>query len=316
MTRTDARQPSAATDFGWLAGSLVPLVTPFRDGEVDLDTFAALVQFQVDAGSHGIVVTGTSGEPSTLTLEERGRLVEVAVTAAAGRVPVVAATGSQSLADTLDLTARAERAGADAVLVVTPYYIKPPQDGLVAYLARVADETPLPLLVYHIPGRAGVTMEPASVAKLVAASPRVVGMKHASVDVGYVATVLEQLPSFRIFCGLEELGYPMLTLGAVGVMNAVGNIAPSVVAEMCDCVANGDHARGRELHMRLLELNRAVFWETNPIPIKYLMKRMGLLRTNEHRLPMTPASAALERRLDALLDRTPWLEQAVTGEVR
>jgi 4-hydroxy-tetrahydrodipicolinate synthase len=299
-----------------LTGSIVPVVTPFAGEEVDYDAFASLVSFQVESGSHGVVVTGTSGEPSTLTIEERARLVATAVEVAAGRVPVVAGTGSQSLAETLELTARAERAGADAALVVTPYYVKPPQDGLVTYLARVAASISLPVLVYHIPGRAGVTMEPASVARLVEAAPSVVGMKHASTDIGYVASVLELLPEFRVFCGLEELGYPMLTLGAVGVMNAVGNVAPGVVAEMCDCIAKDDHTRARELHMRLLELNRAIFWETNPIPIKYLMRRLGLLAENSHRLPMTPASPALEQRLDDLIDRTPWLSEGVRREAR
>lgn len=306
-----------ASEQKWLAGSMVPIVTPFTDGEVDQKTFARLVGMHRDAGSHGVVVTGTSGEPSTLTVAERIMLFETAVDNLAGAIPVVAATGSQSLAETLDLTAGAVAAGADALLVVTPYYIKPPQDGLIAYYQEVAEVADgRPVLIYHIPGRAGVVMEPDTVATLHASCPSVVGMKHASTDIGYLASLLERVPDFRLFCGLEELGLPMLALGAVGTMNAVGNVAPREVAAMCNSVASGDLIGARRLHMDLLELNRAIFWETNPIPIKYLMTRLGLLPDNEHRLPMVPASPQLAARLDALLERTPWLEPAALGNAR
>jgi 4-hydroxy-tetrahydrodipicolinate synthase len=295
-------------DVSRLAGSIVPVVTPFAGGEVDYDTFAGLVEAQRAAGSHGVLVTGTSGEPSTLTIEERIALVQTAVARLAGSIPVVAATGSQSLAETKRLTAGAVAAGADAVLVVTPYYIKPPQDGLIAYFEAVAEVADgRPVLIYHIPGRAGVVMEPDTVATLHANCPSVVGMKHASTDIAYLASLLERMPDFRLFCGLEELGYPMMVLGAVGLMNAVGNVAPQAVAELYEKVHAGDLDGARRLHMQLLELNRAIFWETNPIPIKYLMARLGLLPTNEHRLPMLPATPELAARLDALLERTQWL---------
>lgn len=296
-----------------LAGSIVPVVTPFTgDGAVDYDTFAALVDWQARSGSDGVVVTGTSGEPNVLTLEERERLVKVAVEAATGRISVVAATGSQSLADTLVLTRAAQAAGADAALVVTPYYIKPPQAGLVEYFAEVAANTDLPVLIYHIPGRSGITMGTASVARLCERSANVVGMKHASPDLAYVSELLDRLGmGFRLFAGLEELGYPLLALGAAGVMNAVGNIAPRQVAEMCVAVLGaGDLVRGRDLHYKLLELNRAIFWETNPIPIKYLMVRLGVLPGNAHRLPMLAADAQLSARLDDLLRRNDWLREA------
>lgn len=295
-----------------LAGSIVPVVTPFTaDGGVDLDTFAALMDWHARAGSHGVVITGTSGEPSVLTVAERGALVRTAVEVAAGRLTVVAATGSQSLADTLELSAVAERAGADALLVVTPYYIKPPQDGLLAYFDTVAGSVDLPMLIYHIPGRTGVQMAPTTVARLSEIRPTVVGMKHASTDLEYLSELFSRLsPGFRVFAGLEEHGFSMLALGAVGVMNAVGNIAPDMVAQLCDAMAAGSLAHARALHYQLLELNRAIFWETNPIPIKYLMVRLGLLPANAHRLPMTPAGPELMRRLDDLLQRTEWLTGA------
>ncbi len=292
-----------AADF--LRGSYTPLVTPFRNQQPDHETYARLVDLQVEGGSHGIVVTGTSGEPSTLTIDERAALVTTAVTAAAGRIPVVAATGSQSLAETVELTHAAAMAGADAVLVVTPYYIRPPQRGLVKYFEEVAATTHLPLLIYHIPGRAAVDMTVESVVAVAQSSPTLVGMKHAAPDLGYAGRLLRAVDEdFRLFVGLEELSLPMLAIGAVGVMNAVGNIAPARVAALCNAVRDSDLVEARRINASLAELNEAVFWDTNPIPIKYLMARLGILRANEHRLPMVPATAELELRLDELLART------------
>ncbi len=287
-----------------LRGSIPPLVTPFRDGAVDYAAYAGMVEFQIANGSHGVLVNGTSAEPSSLTIEERNRLVDVAVRAAAGRVPVVAATGSQSLADTRVLTAHAAGAGADALLVVTPYYVRPPQRGLVAYYLELAGMHDLPWMVYHIPGRAavGVTLE--TLHEIAAGSETFVGMKHAANDLGLVSDCIAAFgDDFRIFVGLEELSFPMMAIGACGLMNAVGNLRPRLLAEMCEAVWRNDLAAGRALHQRLLELNKAVFFDTNPIPIKYMMKRLGLLATNEHRLPMAPATPELARRLDGVLER-------------
>lgn len=285
-----------------LRGSYVPLVTPFRSGDVDLATYASLVRRQATAGSAGIVVTGTSGEPSVLTVDERIRLYETAVAAADDRLPVVAATGSQSLPETEELTRQADKAGAAAVLIVTPYYIKPPQRGLVEYFVQVASATSLPVLIYHIPGRSAVTLSVAALAEAVRRAPNIVGVKHASADLAWVTELLTELgPSFRLFCGLEEMSFPMLALGAAGLMNAAANIAPTPIGQLCQAVAGGDLATARRLHFELFTLNQAVFWDTNPIPVKYLMYRLGLLSGNEHRLPMSPPPPELEARLDALL---------------
>src|SRR5438093_5063766 len=198
-------------------GSYPPLITPFRKGLVDYDAFSRLVERQIREGSDGIVVAGTTGEPSSLTISERKELLQTAVKAANGRIPVVAATGSQSLEDTAELTQHAERAGADAVLVVTPYYSRPPQQGLVDYFLAIGQRTALPLLIYHIPGRAAVSITSESVARIGDKLPTLVGIKHAVNDVEFVTELLARMGrDFRIFCGLEALSLPMLAVGASG----------------------------------------------------------------------------------------------------
>ena len=297
-----------------LRGSYPPLVTPFRDGRVDLETFASLVDRQVRLGSHGIVVCGTTGEPSSLTLSERADLVRVAVEAVARRIPVVAATGSQSLAETLDLTVQAERVGADAVLVVTPYYIRPPQAGLIEYFIEVGRRTSLPLLIYHIPGRAAVSVTTDTVARIADRAPTLVGMKHAVNDLDFVTEVLARLGrEFRVFCGLEALSLPMLAVGGAGVMNAVGNLAPDRVAALCQAVTSGKLAEARRLHDEMFDLSQAIFLDTNPIPLKYMMTRMGLLPAPDVRLPLVPITDDARRsQLDAVLRRAGLLTASVS----
>jgi 4-hydroxy-tetrahydrodipicolinate synthase len=298
-----------ATQLARLRGSIPPLVTPIRNGAVDYNTYAELVEFQIKGGSHGILVNGTTAEPSTLTIEERNRLVDIAVDVASRRVPVVAATGSQSLLETRQLTEHAARAGADALLIVTPYYIRPPQRGLIAYYLELASISQLPWMVYHIPGRAAVNVTIDTLKELKERSPQLVGMKHAVNDLAFVSECFAALGTdFRIFVGLEELSFPMMAVGACGLMNAVGNLRPHVLADLCDAVWKNDLAQARALHQALFEINQAVFFDTNPIPMKYMMRRLGLLPTNEHRLPNMPATADLEKRLDNVLRRAGLLQ--------
>ena len=291
-----------------LHGSIPPLITPFKNGAVDFESYATLLDYHVAEGSHGVLINGTTAEPSTLTIAERNQLVTLAVDKIAGRIPVVAATGSQSLAESRALTEHAVNAGADALLIVTPYYIKPPQRGLIEYYLRVTADLETPWMVYHIPGRTAVNVTLDTLTTLKERSANFVGMKHAVNDLGFVSACLDRLGSeFKIFVGLEELSFPMMAIGAVGLMNAVGNLRPGILGKLCDAVTAGDMATGRQLHEQLLEINQAVFFDTNPIPIKYMMKRIGLLDENEHRLPMVPATADLERRLDGVLERAGML---------
>ena len=286
----------------FLKGSYTPIVTPFRNGEIDQDAYATLIDYQIEQGGHGVLVNGTTAEPSTLSVSERNRLVDIAVEITAGRVPVVAATGSQSHAETIALTDHAQKAGADALLIVTPYYIRPPQQGLVAYYADLGARTDLPLMIYHIPGRTAVAVTVETLQRIADQVSHFVGMKHAVNDLGFVTEAVAALgDDFRIFVGLEELSLPMLSVGACGMMNAVGNLAPGKIAALYEHIAAGDLRAARVLHNDLFALNRAVFFDTNPIPIKYMMRRMGLLKSNEHRLPMMPAKASLEERLDRVL---------------
>jgi len=295
----------------FLCGSYPPLLTPFRNGQLDLRKFAELAERQVREGSHGVVVCGTTGEPSSLTTDERTELVRVAVEVVAKRVPVVAATGSQSFAETVELSKRAENAGADAILVVTPYYCKPSQRGLVEYFVSVAQRTALPFLIYHIPGRAAVSVSPATVLRIAERCPNLVGIKHASNDLEFVTKLLTDLgPEFRIFCGLEALSLPMLVVGARGLMNAVGNLAPTRVAALYEAVDQGDLEAARKLHAALFELNQSIFLDTNPVPLKYMMSRLGLLDSPELRLPLVPLDEGQKRILDPILARAGLLQVA------
>ena len=280
----------------FLKGSIPPLITPFKGGKVDYDAYAGLVEFQVKNGSHGILVNGTTSEPASLTVEERNRIVDVAIEANAGKLPIVAATGSQNLQETSALTAHAEKAGADALLIVTPYYTRPPQRGLVEYYKK-------------LPGRAAVSVTLDTLEKISKACPNFVGMKHAVDDLGFASECLDHFgKDFRIFVGLEDLSFPMMAVGACGLMNAVGNLQPKKLAQMCEAVWKGDLKKGQKLHYELFEINQAVFYDTNPIAMKYMMKKLGIMPKNEHRLPMMPATKELEKRLDGVLKRAGLLK--------
>ena len=293
----------------FLRGSYPPLITPYRDGAIDLDTFAHLVDRHVRDGSHGVLINGTTAEPSSLTIGERTDLLKVAVDTVKRRIPVVAATGSQSYAETVTLTTEAAKAGADALLVVTPYYIKPSQQGLVEYFTAIGQQTDLPLMIYHIPGRAAVSVTAATVEKIAERVPTLVGMKHAANDLELVTELLSRLGhEFRIFCGLESLSLPMLAIGGTGLMNAVGNLAPGPVAALYDAVARGDLREAQRLHYSLFELNQSIFLDTNPIPLKYMMARLGLLETAELRLPLVRLDAERGKILDGVLDRAGMMQ--------
>jgi 4-hydroxy-tetrahydrodipicolinate synthase len=293
-----------------IKGSIPPIITPIKNGEVDYDAYASLIEYQINNGSHGILVNGTTAEPSTLTIEERNKLVDIAVEAVNGKIPVVVGTGSQSFCETEILTSHAIRTGADALLIVTPYYIKPPQRGLVKYYLELTKNTDTPWMIYHIPGRTAVSVSLETLKEIKDKSNNFVGMKHAVNDLGFVTECLSAFgPDFKIFVGLEELSFPMMSIGACGLMNAVGNLRPRILSEMCEAIWVRDMDKGLQLHQNLLEINQAVFYDTNPIPIKYMMKKLNIMQDNEHRLPMTSATASLERKLDEVLKRSGLIQE-------
>ena len=245
---------------------------------------------------------------TSLSSEERSELFRVAVETGAGRKPIVAGAGTASLDETKRLVESAEQAGVDALLIVTPYYIKPNEAGLIEYFRSVAGATELPVLIYHIPGRSGVTVQPDTITEICECAPNVVGIKHAAVDLDLVSELLARMPDFRVFCGLESLSLPMLAIGAAGLMNAVGNLIPGCVAELCEAVFGEKLALARQIHYELFGLNRAIFLDTNPVPLKYMMARLGLLPSAELRLPLAELQEAQQRELDRVLEAAGLLE--------
>jgi 4-hydroxy-tetrahydrodipicolinate synthase len=296
-------------DASRLRGSIVPLVTPFTaEDEIDQQAVRSLIDWQLASGSHGISVTGTTGEPSALSLGERETMIRLAVEATAGRAPVLAGTGTNNLKETLHLTRVAERSGADAALVIVPYYNRPSQQGLEVYLRRVADSTSLPVVVYNIPGRTAVNLLPETLARIAAASPNVVGVKEAYTDLQQVSDILLTLGrDFLVFSGIEALCFPMLALGGAGHVSATANVLPHEVAHLYDLTRAGRWDEARDLHYRLLPLNEALFLETNPGPVKCVLGWMGKIHPGL-RLPLIGPQPAVQRKLAAALK--DWAIQA------
>lgn len=273
-----------------MRGSLVPLVTPFHHGQFDEARFQQLVEWQIESGSHGLVIAGTSGEPSALSLEEREHVLETAVKDARRRVPVLAGTGTNNHAETLRLTRFAKRIGADAALVVVPYYIRPSQEGLYRYFRSIADEVDIPIVIYNIPGRTAVNMEPATIARLARDCRNIIGVKEANKDFEHVTRVLHLCGrTFLVYSGIELLCFPMLAVGGAGHVSATGNVLPREVAQLYDLAASGRWDAARELHYHLLPMNEALFLETNPVPVKTVLGLMGKIDP-EVRLPLVPMS--------------------------
>jgi 4-hydroxy-tetrahydrodipicolinate synthase len=286
----------------FLHGAYCPLVVPFRDGKIDFDTYAALIERQIAEGTHGLLVNATSGEPTMLSVEERGELVEFVVKTAKGRRPVCAGTASESFEATAGLIDRFEEAGADSILVVTPYYSAPPQRGAVSYFAKLGERTKRPFLIYHIPGRSGFTLTVDTLAAIKDRVPHFAGLKNTDTDVGFVTGALAKLGrDFRIFAGLELPTLPMLGIGGCGMMITASNVAPRLVAQLYETFAKGDIDGAIALNLKLYPLFRGVALETSPIPVKYMLKRLGVLKSNEHRSPLVPASPEVEKRLDKVL---------------
>ncbi|MEW6720336.1 MAG: 4-hydroxy-tetrahydrodipicolinate synthase [Thermodesulfobacteriota bacterium] len=281
-------------------GAIVAIVTPFRNGKLDAPALRKLVEFQVRNGTSGIVPCGTTGESATLSFEEHEKVIDVVIEAAKGRVPVIAGTGSNNTKEAIVLTRYAKKAGADAALVITPYYNKPTQKGLVAHFRAVAESVDIPIVLYNVPGRTGVNMLPDTVARL-AEVKNIVGIKEASGNLSQICEILRTAPKgFCVLSGDDALYYPMLALGAKGVISVVSNVAPKEMAQIYGAFAAGDTERARDLHFKLWPLMQVLFVETNPIPVKTAAAMMGLIR-EEFRLPLCGMSDANRKALAKVL---------------
>jgi 4-hydroxy-tetrahydrodipicolinate synthase len=282
-------------------GSIVALVTPFRGGKVDEPTLRKLVDMHVAKGTDGIVPCGTTGESPTLSHDEHKRVVEIVIEAAAGRLHVIAGTGSNATSEAIDLTAHAKKAGATGALVVNPYYNKPTQEGLYRHFRAVADGVDLPIIVYNIAGRTAVNIETDTLVRIVKDCPNIVGVKEASGSLDQMTQVILACgPDFSVLSGDDNLTLPLMSVGGRGVISVIANIVPRETAEMTHAALAGDWKLARELHLKLFPLSRAAFMETNPIPVKEAMGMMGMLEP-EFRLPMCPMGAANRERLRAIL---------------
>lgn len=282
------------------SGSIVAIVTPFKDGKVDEERFRELIEFQIQNGTSAIVPCGTTGESATLNMKEHNQVIEIAVAAARKRVPIIAGTGGNSTSEAVDLTAHAKQIGADATLQVTPYYNKPTPEGLYQHFKAVAKAAPLPQVIYNIPGRTGINMLPETVAR-VAELPEVVAIKEASGNLGQMAEVVNLAgDKITLLSGDDNLTLPVLAIGGKGVISVVANIVPRDNADLIEAWDAGDVAKARALFYRLLPLCQAMFYETNPIPVKTSLALMGKI-DGELRLPMCPmAPGNLEKLKKAL----------------
>lgn len=271
------------------AGSMVALVTPFKDGKVDWEGLEALVEFHVRNGTHGIVPCGTTGESATLSHEEHDGVIAAVIKAVKKRVPVIAGTGSNSTAEAVRLTREAEKAGADGALLISPYYNRPTQEGIYQHYKKVAESVGIPLIVYNIPGRTGSKIEPETLARL-SEIKNVAGVKEATGSVDQAIDVVRlSKAGFGVYSGEDSLTFSLMALGGKGVISTVANIVPKEMAELTQACLKGDWEKGRKLQLKLVPLIRAVFIETNPIPIKTALSLMGKCRA-DLRLPLTPMS--------------------------
>lgn len=280
-------------------GSLVALVTPFRDGQVDVERLEELVDFHVQSGTSGLVPCGTTGESATLSHDEHRLVISTVVRKADGRIPVVAGTGSNSTDEAIELTRFAQEIGADAALLITPYYNRPTQQGLVRHFVAIADATEVPLILYNVPSRTGVNMLPPAVIE-VGKHPNVVGIKEASGSIAQTVQILRK-SDITVLSGDDALTLPLISVGARGVISVAGNLVPSAMVDLVDLALEGNFPAARELHFRLEPLFEALFVETNPIPVKAALAMRGRIGP-EIRLPMTEATEETRRILERVLD--------------
>ena len=269
------------------SGSLVAIVTPFSNGKFDEKVMADLIEFHIANGTQGIVPCGTTGESATLTPQEHERVVAVTVEVVNKRIPVIAGTGSNSTDEAIIFTKHAKDVGADGALLITPYYNKPPQEGLFRHFEAIAKAVDLPQILYNIPGRTSINMLPSTIARL-SQIPTIVGIKEGSGSLQQVSEIIHRSkPGFLVLSGDDPLTLPIMALGGKGVITVTANVAPTDMAHMVSAALKGDYEQARTIHYKLMPLFNALFLETNPIPVKAALAMMGKM-SEEVRLPLTP----------------------------
>ncbi len=285
-----------------LTGTITALVTPFRQQAVAYDDFARLIEAQIKAGIDGIVPVGTTGESPTLSHDEHLDVIRAAVASSAGRVPVIAGTGSNSTAEAVELTSQATEAGADAMLVVAPYYNKPSQEGVFGYFSAVAEATDRPVILYSIPGRCGIEISVGVVERLRAKYPHVRYIKEAGGSVDRVDQLKQAMgKDITVLSGDDSLTLPFIAVGAEGVISVASNLLPKQVGGLVDAALEGDFAKALAAHRKLYPIFKTLFIEPNPVPVKFAMQRAGLIASAEVRPPLSPLTAPSEAALLAAL---------------
>ena len=283
------------------AGSYTALITPFSNGRVDEDAFRKLVEFQIESGTHGLVPVGTTGESPTLSHDEHDRVIELCIEQAAGRVPVIAGAGSNATAEAVRLARHAADAGADGVLIVSPYYNKPTQEGLYRHFTSVAEAVDVAVIVYDIPGRSIVRVDDANLVRMNAAFPNISGIKDATSEVGRPPRILNALGNgFAQLSGEDATTLPYLAAGGHGAISVTSNIAPKALADMHNAWKAGDVKTAQAINARLIDLHDAMFCEASPGPVKYAAERLGLCSA-ETRLPLCEIADESKARVDAAL---------------
>ncbi|MEC8105860.1 MAG: 4-hydroxy-tetrahydrodipicolinate synthase [Pseudomonadota bacterium] len=283
------------------AGSYTALITPFSNGRVDEDAFRKLVEFQIESGTHGLVPVGTTGESPTLSHDEHDRVIELCIEQAAGRVPVIAGAGSNATAEAVRLARHAADAGADGVLIVSPYYNKPTQEGLYRHFTSVAEAVDVAVIVYDIPGRSIVRVDDANLVRMNAAFPNISGIKDATSEVGRPPRILNALGNgFAQLSGEDATTLPYLAGGGHGAISVTSNIAPKALADMHNAWKAGDVKMAQAINARLINLHDAMFCEASPGPVKYAAERLGLCSA-ETRLPLCEIADESKARVDAAL---------------
>jgi 4-hydroxy-tetrahydrodipicolinate synthase len=289
-------------------GSIVALVTPFRNGAVDEERLRELVEFHIARGTNALLPCGTTGESPTLSYEEHDRVIQVVVEQARKRVPVIGGTGSNSTTETLELSEHAMTVGCDAVLLVAPYYNRPTQEGLFQHFTTVARRISLPIILYNIPGRSAVNIEPETAVRIAAAASNIAGIKEASGSIEQVSRTIRLLQEaglderVAVLSGDDSMTFPIMALGGTGVISVSANIIPERMRTLCDLMLNGSMEEARRLHFELYDLNKALFMETSPAPVKEAMAMMGMIEPDV-RLPLVRVQQATAQKLRALLQR-------------